>query len=276
MDNDVDPSPSKTTQQPFAEPLFKPSQYSEEDVRAVFIEAILMTHYVHTNFPDVLNDTLSLRDIRFHRTASQDTVCVLVDLDGVEHPSNPGGRPSTHGIIPFNAYDQMLAPRVKSESYYSDRPSLYTPSDEVNTAAPYRTYRHTLEALFYILLWCVLDVPNQTMGWMERGHVSLQKLLHIVKHPKERESFMWDATEIFARVGAEFAPLVEAWLRPLWVLVSEGHFVCRFMREEERSERLDGLLTFSKVVAILRGEGDLNLRIAALIPVPADDSNEGL
>ncbi|KAJ7491196.1 hypothetical protein FB451DRAFT_634014 [Mycena latifolia] len=264
----------KTAKQPFVEPLLNPSSYSLEDVRAVFIDAILITHYVHTHFPYVLNDTLSIRDIRFHRTASQDAVCVLVDLDGVEHPSNESGRPSSHGTIPFTAYDMMHRVQPDSGYYDSDRPSLYTPAEDVNPAAPYRAYRHILEGLFYMLLWCVSGVPNQTLGWMERGHVARHELLRVVKHPKDRESFMWDATHIFAGVSAKFKPLVEAWLRPFWMLLSEGHFLCRFLHKEERSKKLGEMVTVNQVIDSLRGE-DVDVRIAALIPLPADKSDEG-
>jgi len=237
-----------------------------------------MTHYIHTNFPSVLNDTLSLRDLRFHRTPFQETVCVLVDLDGNEHPSNPDGRPSPHGTIPFNAYDSMLAPRPgQSYDWDYDRPSFYSPHDGVNTAAPYKSYRHIFEALFYILLWCVSNaVPNQILGWMERGHAQSHSLLRLLKHPKEREAFMWDATEVFAKVEPKFAPLIEAWLRPLWLLVSEAHFACRRLTEEEREEKLESMLTFNRAVEILRADGGFDLRIATLIPVPGEDSDEGL
>lgn len=233
---------------------------------------------MHENFPDLLNDTLSLSNIMFHRTASQEAVCILVDLDGIEHPSNPEGRPSPHGTIPFNAYDRMLVKRGKTspDSWDYKRASLYTPNDEVNTASPYRRYRHIFEALFYILLWCISGVPDQTLGWMERGHVRRDEFLCLLKHPKERESFMWDATEIFARIGTQFEPLIEAWLKPLWMLVSEAHFTCRNMPEEDRCDRLDGLLTLNKVVEIIRGEGDHDLRIAALIPLPSGEDSDML
>ncbi|KAJ7090376.1 hypothetical protein B0H15DRAFT_262268 [Mycena belliarum] len=276
---------------PFAEPLLKPASYNLEDVRSVFIDAFLtctsclslihitartnaLAHYVHTNFPNLLNDTLSVGDIRFHRTESQGAVCVLVDLDGIEHPSNPTGRPSSRGTIPFNAYDRTRQPEdadPRSEPY---NPSLYTPAEDVNTGAPYRTYRHILEALFFMLLWCVSDVPNQTLGWMERGHVSRHELLRVLKHPRDREAFMWDATSVFKGVGAEFAPLIEAWLRPLWVQLSEAHFLCRLMAEDDRNRKLDDFLTFNKLLDILR-TGDADARIPALIPIPDEDFDEG-
>ncbi|KAF7353719.1 hypothetical protein MVEN_01057100 [Mycena venus] len=268
-----------TTHKPFVEPLFPPSQLSVDDIRAVFIDAFLMTHYMHTKFPSVLQDTLSLRDLRFHRTASQETFCVIVDLDGNEHPSNPDGCPSTHGTIPFNAYDLILAPRPgsKPEEWDYNRPSLYTSCDDVNTAAPYKSYRHILEALFYMLLWCVSnEVPKQTLGWMERGHHSSHPLLSVLKHPKEREAFMWDASETFVQVQPEFATLIEAWLRPMWVLVSEAHFACRGRTGEERAEKLESMLAFNRIVKILRGDGGFDLRIATSIPVPREDSHEEL
>ncbi|KAJ7778623.1 hypothetical protein DFH07DRAFT_1056052 [Mycena maculata] len=268
-------STSMKSRQVFVEPLFDPSSYTIKDVRAVFTDMILMTHYVHSNFPDLLNDTLSLSNIRFDRRASGETVGVLVDLDGVEHPSNPLGHPSTHGTIPFTAYDLLVQRRKKSESSWNDeRSSLHTAKEVVNAAAPYDRYCHILEALFYILLWCISDVPNQTLGWMELGHVARHQLLCLVKHPKERESFMWDATDAFAQISAEFQPLIEVWLIPLWMLLSEAQFACRLVPDEQKSEKLDGILTWDKIADIIRGEGVNDLRIAALIPVPGEDDSD--
>jgi hypothetical protein len=225
---------------------------------------------MHKNFPWVLNDTLSLGNIRFHRTPFQNTLGVLVDLDGLET------EPSSHGTIPFNAYDLMLAPRSGiSDDWDYNRPSLHSPLEEVNAAAQYESYRHILEALFYILLWCVSNVPDQTLGWMENGHVLRHELLGLLKHPKERETFMWDASDVFAKIDANFEPLIEAWLRPLWLLVSEAHFACRRLPEEERNAKLEVMLTLNQVVKILRADGDFfDLRIAASIPVPGGDSDE--
>ncbi|KAJ7349028.1 hypothetical protein DFH08DRAFT_133966 [Mycena albidolilacea] len=251
---DIDGS-SSTGHKPFVEPLFPPAQISIEDVRAVFIDAFLMTHYLHTNHPSVLPDTLSPRNIRFHRAASQEAVCVIVDLDSHAHPSNPDARPSTHGTLPFNAYDLM--------------PSLETPTKS-NSAAPYKRYRHILEALYYIFLWAVSSPVQQ---WIDRGP---DALLRVLKHRIARTTFMWDATAAFAEVQPEFAPLVGAWLRPLWRLVSDAHFACRCLTGEEKMEKLDSMLTLDRVVEILRAGGGFDLRIATLIPVPGEDSDEGL
>jgi hypothetical protein len=98
----------------------------------------------------------------------------------------------------------------------------------------------------------------------------------MLKHPIARTTFMWDATAAFAEVQPEFAPLVEAWLRPLWSLVSDAHFACRCLTGEEKMEKLDRMLTLHRVVEILRAGGGFDLRIATLIPVPGEDSDEGL
>ncbi|KAJ7168358.1 hypothetical protein C8R43DRAFT_1121524 [Mycena crocata] len=193
----------------FAEPLFEPD-----------LEETHKAHYVHINFPSIFNDTSSLRDIQLHRILSQETKCIPVDLDGVEHSTNPEGLPSPHGTISFNAYD-ILAPRRKPAdgSWDYDHHSIYTPKDGVNAAAPYNTYRHIAEALvFYVLLWCVSGVPSQTMGWME---------------------LMWDAEELLKKVEPGFEPLVGEWLRPTWLLVSEAQFMCRHMLEKERSGEVE-------------------------------------
>ncbi|KAJ7677251.1 hypothetical protein B0H17DRAFT_1207166 [Mycena rosella] len=237
---------SPNLKQPFARPLFPPSPYSIEDVRATFLGAILT---MHANFPNVLNDTLSLSDIKFRRTASQDTVCIFVDLDGLEHPSNPSGRPSTHGSLPFNAYDRMHALRDSPDNHGDE---LAGGERERGRAVP------------------------PTLGWLEWGHVDPNALFRVLKHPKDRESFMWDAAEIFGAVRAEFKPLVEAWLQPIWVLLSEARFSCRFLPEEEKSAKLDRVLTLNRVLDILQRKGDFDVRMAALIPVPADGSGEGV
>ncbi|KAF8191488.1 hypothetical protein K438DRAFT_891805 [Mycena galopus ATCC 62051] len=268
-----------TAHKPFVEPFFR-AECSIDDARATLIDAFLMTHYMHTNFPSVLQDTLSPRDIKFRRTASQETVCVLVDLDEHEDPCNPDARPSLYGNIPFNAYDSMLAPRPgskESADWDEDRDTLYSKFDAVNSAAPYKNYRHIFEAMFYILLWCISDdVPGQTRAWMERNrHNPRNPLIPLLKRQKEREAFMWDPTEVFAEIKPEFAPLVEAWLRPLWQLVSEAHFACRTLTGETRREKLESILTFDRIVEILRhgADGAFDLRIASLIPVPGDDSD---
>ncbi|KAJ7243415.1 hypothetical protein B0H12DRAFT_1325838 [Mycena haematopus] len=261
-------APCSMTPKPFAEPLFR-SQSSIDDVCAVIIDAFFTTHYMHTNFPSVLQDTLSPRDIKFRRTESQQTVCVLVDLDGHEHLSNPGGRPSPHGTVPFNAYDKML-------DLLSRSTDCSEPNDAVNSAAPYPRYRHVLEGLFYILLWCIsVETPKQTRAWI-RGY-GCRPLLLVMKHRKEREAFMWDPSQIFATIRPECAPLVQVWLRPLWLLLSEAHFACRSMTGEERAERLDSMLTFDRVVNILRAYGGVSdLRIATLVPLPGCHSDEEL
>lgn len=228
---------------------------------------------MHINYPSVLPDTLSPRDIKFHRTASQEAVCVIVDLDSHAHPSNPDARPSTHGTVPFNAYDLMpgLETPTKSDGSYS----LYSLDEKVNSAAPYKRYRHILEALYYIFLWAVSSpVQQQIMGWIDRGPAGRYALLRMLKHPTTRTAFMWDATAAFAEVQPEFAPLVEAWLRPLWRLVSDAHFACRCLTGEEKMEKLDRMLTLHRVVEILRAGGGFDLRIATLIPVPGGDSDE--
>ncbi|KAJ6500632.1 hypothetical protein C8R45DRAFT_1210375 [Mycena sanguinolenta] len=259
---------------PFAEPLLF-SQPSIDDVRAVIIDAFLTTHYLHTHFPSVLQDTFSPRDIKFRRTASQRTVCVLVDLDGHEHLSNPDGRPSPHGTIPFNAYDAMV-PRPWSAPDYSQ--SLYSEDDAVNSADPYTSYSRLLEALFYIVLWSISNkIPQQTKSWMRSGYYNtMDPLLLVLKHRKEREAFMWNPLSIFAAVRPEFAPLIDVWVGPLLTLVSQAHWTCRGMKGEERKEILESMLTFDKVLKILRAPGGFDLRIARLVPLPECHPDEEL
>ncbi|KAJ6546930.1 hypothetical protein B0H19DRAFT_1032286 [Mycena capillaripes] len=175
----------------------------------------------------------------------------------------------------------MLAPRGEASNKWYHRPSLYSPCDGVNTAAPYQTYRHIAEALFYLLLWCVSSGVSdgmsgwtgQTMEWIECGYVELHPLLRVLKHRKEREAFMWDPAEMFAKIDAQFVPLA-GWVWPLWRLLSDAHFWCRFCPKEKKNRHLDSVLTFNKIVKIIRGNGDFDLRIGTLLPLPCEDSDE--